>query len=70
MIWGARINPEFAGKVRLMAIITGVKSAQVLGPAEFRRGIIQERIPETIKERIPEREKHIDRKRAMIDVIK
>ena len=66
VIWGARINPEFAGKVRLMAIITGVKSAQVLGPAEFRRGIVQERIPE----RILEREKHIDRKRAMIDVIK
>lgn len=34
VIWGARIKPEFEGKVRLMAIITGVKSAQVLGPAE------------------------------------
>jgi cell division protein FtsZ len=34
VIWGARIRPEFAGKVRLMAIITGVKSAQVLAPSE------------------------------------
>ena len=32
VIWGARIRPDFAGRVRLMAIITGVKSAQVLSP--------------------------------------
>jgi len=30
VIWGARIRPDLAGKVRLLAIITGVKSAQVL----------------------------------------
>jgi cell division protein FtsZ len=36
VIWGARIRPDFAGKVRLMAIITGVKSAQVLAPSESR----------------------------------
>jgi len=34
VIWGARIRPEFTGKVRLMAVITGVKSAQVLAPSE------------------------------------
>jgi cell division protein FtsZ len=34
VIWGARIRPNYAGKVRMMAIITGVKSAQVLGPKE------------------------------------
>ncbi len=62
VIWGARIRPEFAGKVRLMAIITGVKSAQVLGPSEF-----QEKIPEKI---IPQREKCIGQKYAKIDVIK
>ena len=33
VIWGARIRPDFTGKVRLMAIITGVKSAQVLAPS-------------------------------------
>jgi cell division protein FtsZ len=58
VIWGARINSEFAGKVRLMAIVTGVKSAQVFGPAEFQR------------DKILEREKHIDQKYAKIDVIK
>jgi len=70
VIWGARINSEFAGKVRLMAIITGVKSAQVLGPAEFHRGIVQERAREKVPERVPERERHIDKKYARIDVIK
>lgn len=31
VIWGARIRRDFKGKVRLMAIISGVQSAQVLG---------------------------------------
>ncbi len=35
VIWGARIRPDFAGKVRLMAIITGVKSVQVLAPSQY-----------------------------------
>jgi len=32
VIWGARIRPELEGRVRLAAIITGVRSAQVLAP--------------------------------------
>ncbi|MEF8831616.1 MAG: cell division protein FtsZ, partial [Halobacteriales archaeon] len=32
VIWGARIQEENKGKVRVMAIMTGVQSAQVLGP--------------------------------------
>jgi cell division protein FtsZ len=32
VIWGARIQDDYKGKVRVMAIMTGVKSAQVLGP--------------------------------------
>jgi cell division protein FtsZ len=32
VIWGARIREEYKGKVRVMAIMTGVQSAQVLGP--------------------------------------
>jgi cell division protein FtsZ len=32
VIWGARIQDEYKGKVRVMAIMTGVQSAQVLGP--------------------------------------
>ncbi|MDE4907248.1 cell division protein FtsZ [Methanogenium marinum] len=31
VIWGARVRKEFEGKVRVMAIMTGVKSAQILG---------------------------------------
>jgi len=33
VIWGSRIRDEYKGKVRVMAIMTGVQSAQVLGPA-------------------------------------
>lgn len=32
VIWGARINKEYEGRVRVMAIMTGVQSAQILGP--------------------------------------
>ncbi|AWB27331.1 cell division protein FtsZ [Halococcoides cellulosivorans] len=32
VIWGARIQDNYKGKVRVMAIMTGVKSAHVLGP--------------------------------------
>ncbi len=31
VIWGARVNSEYEGRVRVMAIMTGVKSAQILG---------------------------------------
>jgi cell division protein FtsZ len=33
VIWGARIDPKFAGKVQVMVIITGVQSPDILGPA-------------------------------------
>ena len=32
VIWGARINKEYEGRVRVMAVMTGVRSAQILGP--------------------------------------
>ena len=32
VIWGARIEPEYEGRVKVMAIMTGVHSAQILGP--------------------------------------
>lgn len=32
VIWGARIDPAFTGKVRVITIITGVKSPYILGP--------------------------------------
>lgn len=33
VIWGARIDPKYAGKVQVMIIITGVQSPDILGPA-------------------------------------
>ncbi len=33
VIWGARVQEEYKGKVRVMAIMTGVQSAQILGPS-------------------------------------
>lgn len=33
VIWGSRIRDEYKGKVRVMAIMTGVKSSNVVGPS-------------------------------------
>ncbi len=35
VIWGARVNSDYEGRVRVMAIMTGVKSAQILGGARL-----------------------------------
>lgn len=32
IIWGARVDPEFQGKIQVITIITGVKSPYILGP--------------------------------------
>lgn len=34
IIWGARVTPEYAGKVQVIAIVTGVKSPYILGPVQ------------------------------------
>ncbi len=34
VIWGARVLPEYTGKVQVIAIVTGVKSPYLLGPME------------------------------------
>ena len=33
-IWGARIEPELEGYIKVMIILTGVKSPQIVGPEE------------------------------------
>ncbi len=58
VIWGVRIRPDYEGRVRLVAIITGVRSAQVLGPLE-------RSLEETPAREEPDREKY-----ARIEVIK
>ncbi|MCQ1537157.1 cell division protein FtsZ [Methanosarcina sp. KYL-1] len=42
VIWGARIRDDYEGKVRVMAIMTGVQSAQILGP-QVGAGILESR---------------------------
>ncbi len=32
VIWGARVRRDYEGRVRCMAIMTGIKSAQIIGP--------------------------------------
>ncbi len=34
VIWGARISPEFNGRVQVMIIMTGVHSQDILGPSD------------------------------------
>jgi cell division protein FtsZ len=35
VIWGARIDPDFAGRIRVMVIMTGVQSPDILGPDDI-----------------------------------
>ncbi|MHA1607613.1 MAG: cell division protein FtsZ [Candidatus Freyarchaeota archaeon] len=37
VIWGARVDPNLTGIIRIILILTGVNSPQLLGPAEFER---------------------------------
>ena len=43
VILGARVLPEFEGKCRVMAIMTGVQSPNLLGTHELRENIVQPR---------------------------
>jgi len=36
VIWGARVLPEYEGKIQVITIVTGVKSPYILGPCEER----------------------------------
>lgn len=38
IIWGAAIDPEMEGRIRVMLVITGVKSSQMYGKEEVRKG--------------------------------
>ena len=35
IIWGAAVDPALRDKVRVMVVITGVKSKHILGPKEM-----------------------------------
>jgi cell division protein FtsZ len=40
VIWGARVRPDMEGKIRVLAIMTGVKSAQILGTRQSYKTMI------------------------------
>lgn len=42
VIWGARVRPDMEGKIRVLAIMTGVKSAQILGTRQSYKTVVQE----------------------------
>ena len=42
VIWGARILPEFTGKVQVITIITGVQSPYILGPVAKEKPVFRE----------------------------
>jgi cell division protein FtsZ len=43
VIWGARIDPDFRNKIRVITIVTGVKSPYILGPVEQKRASAAQR---------------------------
>lgn len=38
VIWGARVSPQFEGRIQVISIITGVKSPYILGPKKQSEG--------------------------------
>jgi cell division protein FtsZ len=42
VIWGARVRGDMEGKIRVLAIMTGVKSAQILGTRQSYKTMIQD----------------------------
>lgn len=42
VFWGARILPEFEGKVQVISIITGVRSPYILGPVTREAPVVRE----------------------------
>jgi len=42
VIWGARILPEYDGRVQVITIITGVQSPYILGPVAYERPVVRE----------------------------
>jgi cell division protein FtsZ len=42
VFWGARILPEFEGRVQVIVIVTGVKSPYILGPVSYEAPVSKE----------------------------
>ncbi|MFQ6121319.1 MAG: cell division protein FtsZ [Methanosarcinales archaeon] len=53
VIWGARVRKDYEGRVRVMAIMTGVQCAQILGPTS-RSNIDSKNSPRNISNKVNE----------------
>ena len=53
VIWGARVRKDYEGKVRCLAIMTGIKSAQIMGPNEQRAASGARSLAPGEKSRVP-----------------
>jgi cell division protein FtsZ len=42
VFWGARILPEYEGRIQVISIITGVKSPYILGPVSYEQPVVRE----------------------------
>jgi cell division protein FtsZ len=48
LIWGAQISPDMEKSIRVLLIVTGVKSSQILGHGETKEKIAQQEIEEEL----------------------
>lgn len=54
VIWGARVRNDMEGKVRVMAIMTGVQSGKILGNRVSYKSILEEEARKTENPKIPQ----------------
>ena len=54
VIWGARVRNDMEGKVRVMAIMTGVQSGKILGNRVSYKAILEEEARKTENPKVPQ----------------
>ncbi len=68
VIWGARVQKDYEGKVRVLAIMTGVQSPQIMGKGQrTSSSAVSDEMPTG---RIPMRGNNAKASKSIIDVIK
>jgi cell division protein FtsZ len=66
VIWGARIQKDYEGKVRVLAIMTGVQSPQIMGKGQKASAMESDEMPG----KIPMRGGRTNSNKSIIDVIR
>jgi len=54
VIWGARVRNDMEGKVRVLAIMTGVQSDKILGNRVSYKSVLEEQVRKTENPKIPQ----------------